>query len=341
MSPQVTFKSNEDKAPQASSLVDSAGKPVLPAPRLREAVRAAYLPSHGKAPSALPPFPEGLEDLGAEGLLRVTGPDREKWLQGMQTNDLAAAPHGGGVAAVFLGGKGRIIAGGLVFRQPDELFISTAPELVAGLHAHLDKLLIMEDCELDVLEGLHRLRYHPGTTPPDAPAQITGTWQPLGLELLLPEAEAQALLLALPIRPRPEQVEASRIALGVPLWGRELGPEVTPIEAGLDWLLSFSKGCYVGQEVVAMATYRGRVAWNLVRLEVLGEAPLPGSAIDPERGGRGRVTSSTQVGPNAVFLGFVHKELIVPGSQVLLEDGRRATVLGLPFGSLPGGGVCA
>jgi hypothetical protein len=53
------------------------------------------------------------------------------------------------------------------------------------------------------------------------------------------------------------------------------------------------------------------------------------------------VTSATQVSGLAVLLGYVHKELIVPGSVVALEDGRSATVLGLPYGSLPGAGVCA
>ncbi|TMA29973.1 MAG: hypothetical protein E6J88_06705 [Deltaproteobacteria bacterium] len=163
----------------------------------------------------------------------------------------------------------------------------------------------------------------------------------LGLELLLPEAEAQSLLESLRERPRPDQIEAWRIATGVPAWGAELSEETTPIEAGLDPVLSFAKGCYVGQEVVAMATYRGRVAWNLVRLEVEGEAPRPGLRIDPDRGAKGRVTSSTQVGARSPFLGWVHKELIVPGSRVKLEDGREATVLGLPYGSLPGAGVCA
>jgi hypothetical protein len=88
-----------------------------------------------------------------------------------------------------------------------------------------------------------------------------------------------------------------------------------------------------------MATYRGRVAWNLARLEVEGAAPAPGAKLGS--GAKGRVTSSTQVGGKAVMLGYVHKESIVPGSTVALEDGRTARVLGLPYGSLPGAGVCA
>jgi len=58
-------------------------------------------------------------------------------------------------------------------------------------------------------------------------------------------------------------------------------------------------------------------------------------------GAKGRVTSAAQVGGIALLLGFVHKEMIVPGSAVPLEDGRTAQVLGLPYGSQPGAGVCA
>jgi folate-binding protein YgfZ len=328
MSPQVTFKSNEDKAPAV---------PVEAAPRLREAVQRPYVPSHGAAPAELPPTPVGLEDLGPAAVLRVTGPERELWLQGMQTNDLTAAPLGGAVEGAFLGGKGRLVAGALLFRRPEEVLIATTAERLPNLRDHLDKLLIMEDAELSLAEGLHRLRYFPGATPPAADEE--GFFGPLGFELLVSEARAQELLAAIP--ERPQGVEAYRIALGVPAFGRDLDEETTPIEAGLDRMISFGKGCYVGQEVVAMATFRGRVAWNLVRLEVGGDAPPVGAKLDARRGTKGRVTSSASIGSRAVLLGYVHKEAIVPGSEVPLEDGRVARVLGLPFGSKPGAGVCA
>jgi folate-binding protein YgfZ len=338
MSPQVTFKSNEDKAPQAG--VDASGRPVPPAPRLCDAVRIPYAPSHGAAPSAMPEPPLGMEDLGPAAAVRVVGPEREKWLQGMQTNDLSAAPYGGAVASAFLGGKGRLIALALLWRRRDEVIVTTGSDRLDALRDHLDRLLIMEDCEMQLAPELRRLRYWPADVPPRmVPAHITGSEQPLGFELLLPEAEAQSLLETLRDRPRPDLAEAWRIATGVPRWGAELDEETTPIEAGLDPLISFGKGCYVGQEVVAMATYRGRVAWNLVRLEAPGAAPPAGARLGA--GGKGRVTSATQVGASAVMLGYVHKELIVPGSAVPLEDGRTARVLGLPHGSLPGAGVCA
>jgi len=337
MSPQVTFKSNEDKAPQAG--VDASGRPVPEPPRLCDAVRIPYVPSHGAAPSATPLPPVGLEDLGPAAAIRVVGPEREKWLQGMQSNDISAAPYGGAIAAAFLGGKGRLVAVALLWRRRDEVIVTTSPDRLDALRAHLDKLLIMEDCEMQEAPGLRRLRYWPGEVAPSVPAHIVGSPQPLGFELLLAEAEAQSLLESLRERPRPDLAEAFRIAIGVAVWGAELDEETTPIEAGLDPLLSFEKGCYVGQEVVAMATFRGRVAWNLVRLEAPGAAPAPGTKLGP--GGKGRVTSATQAGAVALMLGYVHKESIVPGSTVPLEDGRTARVLGLPYGSLPGAGVCA
>lgn len=326
MSPQVTFKSTEDKAPTQAG---------VPAPRLGDAVRSELVPTHGSAPSVLPPAPVGLEDLGPAAALRVVGPERELWLQGMQTNDLAAAPLGGAVEAAFLGGKGRLVAEGLLWRYADEVLVTTEPSRLAALRAHLDKLLIMEDAELHDAPGLRRLRWFPGTTSFDA----EGFQGPLGFELLLPEARASELLAAVP--ERAAGVEAWRVALGVPRFGADLDEETTPIEAGLDRMISFGKGCYVGQEVVAMATYRGRVAWNLVRLEVAGAAPAVGSKLEPARRGKGRVTSAVEVGGISVLLGYVHKESIIPGATVPLEDGRTARVLGLPFGSRPGGGVCA
>jgi folate-binding protein YgfZ len=326
MSPQVTFKSTEDKAPTQAG---------VPAPRLRDAVRSELAPTHGNAPSVLPPAPVGLEDLGPAAAVRVIGPEREIWLQGMQTNDLSATPLGSAVEGAFLGGKGRLVAEGLLWRYADEVIITTDPARLDKLRAHLDKLLIMEDAELQDAPGLRRLRWFPGAL---TTFEAEGFAGPLGFEMLLPEARAQELLAAVP--QRAAGVEAYRIALGVPRFGADLDEETTPIEAGLDRMISFGKGCYVGQEVVAMATYRGRVAWNLVRLEVAGAAPV-GSKLEPARGGKGRVTSAVQLGEVSLLLGYVHKESIVPGATVPLEDGRTARVLGLPFGSRPGGGVCA
>lgn len=347
MSPQITRKSSDDSkradggAPEGI-LLDPNGVPAPRAQPLSFCKRPPQVATHGRLPSALPEAPVGLIDLGPAAALRVTGPERESWLQGVQTNDLRAAPEDGAIEAVFLGGKGRVVAEALLFRYRDSVVVTTLAERLDALQAHLDGLLIMEDAELVRAEGLRRLRYLPGDRPIALPGlDDAASLLPLGAELLVTEARALELLAALPARPDPKSVETLRIALGVPAFRLDFDESTTPLEAGLDRAISFTKGCYVGQEVVAMATYRGRVQWNLVRLEVEGAAPSVGSAIDPERGGKGRVTSAAQISGLAVLLGMVHRDKIVPESKVLLADGREATVLGLPFGSRPGAGVCA
>ncbi|MFL5439766.1 MAG: YgfZ/GcvT domain-containing protein [Myxococcales bacterium] len=339
MSPNVTFKSTEDRVPQPAA----PGQALERAPSLAGYVRTSYTPSHGTAPARLPSPPSGLLDLGTAAALRVMGPDRETWMQGMQTADVAAIPYGSGAEGSFLDGKGRLVAEGTIFRLPEEIVVLTLPARIDALQAHLDRLLIMEDCEISHAEGLRRMLFCPGEEPLRQFPDVTGAPSPLGLMLLVSESRARELVAALPAAD-PAAVEAYRVAIGLPGWGTELDEESTPVEAGLDREISFEKGCYVGQEVIAMATFRGRVSWNLVRLQVDGTAPPVGARLDPKRaaqGKRGRVTSALQLGDVAVLLGYVHRELMAPGTKVALEDGRIATVLGLPYGSRPGAGVCA
>src|SRR5207248_11219759 len=122
----------------------------------------------------------------------------EAWMQGMQSADVSTAPMGGAVAALFLGGKGRLVAEALVWRFPEELIVTTAPERLDALHEHLDKLLIMEDCELSRAEGLQRLCFAPGTAPLGRFEEATGSLQPLGLELLVAAERAPELIAGLP-----------------------------------------------------------------------------------------------------------------------------------------------
>lgn len=357
MSTAITRKSSDDHKPATPAappgvLLDREGRPVAEAALLGSCVASPFAPSHGRAFEAALPATHGFvtqgPELGPVQALRVTGPDRESWAQGVHTADTKAIAKGGGVSTLFLGGKGRIIADGMIFRFADALVITTRADRLDVLQAHLEKLLIMEDAELSRVEGLHRLRWVPSAQGLDARADLAdvlagvrGTPEALGVELLVEAAQAAALLARIPDRADPVLLEQDRVARGVPLWDQDFDAESTPLEAGLDREISFGKGCYVGQEVIAMATFRGRVQWNLVRLAVDGAPPPAGSPLDPARGGKGRVTSAVAIGAASALLGLVHRDRIAPGSEVALADGRTARVLGLPYGSLPGAGVCA
>src|SRR5436309_14851575 len=104
MSPNVTFKSTEDRDPQAAA----PGQALAQAPSLADVTRTSYTASHGTAPDPMPDAPYGLLDGGPAAALRGIGPEREEWIQRMQNADASAAPRGGGVASSLLDGIGRL-----------------------------------------------------------------------------------------------------------------------------------------------------------------------------------------------------------------------------------------
>jgi len=222
----------------------------------------------------------GLEDLGPAAALRVVGPDREKWLQGMQSSDVAAAPHGGAIAGAFLSGKGRLVALGLLWRRHDEVVVTTEPDRLDALacspgqaldHGGLRAAGSAGPAPLAVLAFGHAAAGGPRAHRRQRPAAGVRAPAP-GIGSAVPVVRRCASARGPICRGVAGRRRRSQV-------GAELDEDTTPIEGGLDPLLSFSKGCYVGQEVVAMATYRGRVAWNLVRLEVQGEAPAVGTKL--------------------------------------------------------------
>jgi tRNA-modifying protein YgfZ len=127
-----------------------------------------------------------------------------------------------------------------------------------------------------------------------------------------------------------------RIEGGVPLFGRDMNEETIPLEAGIEGrAISFTKGCYVGQEVIVRVLHRGhgRVARKLVGLTLDGDrVPSAGAAVRAGDREAGQVTSST-LSPaleKPIALAYLHRDLIEPGTLVSV-DGARAAVTGLPF----------
>ncbi len=349
MASTITRRSSDHSMAKAGDeLLDASGAPALRAPLLLDWVPEFATISHGRAPTQLPPLPRGIVELSSRAFLCVSGAERESWLQGVQTADVRRILVEGAGPTLFLNSRGRALSDGLLWRRAGELLATVPADRLASLLQHLNGLLIMEDAELNPAPSLHAMRLSPGAAREIlvalAPAQreqfaaLRGTPGPLGFDLLVSDDLCSALLAAIPERPDPLALEQHRLALGVPLWAQDFDADSTPLEAGLDGQLAFDKGCYVGQEVIAMATFRGRVPWNLVRLEVEGTAPAVGSALDSARGAKGRVTSSVALGQRALLLGIVHRESIEPGTPIPLADGRSATVLGLPYGSRPGAG---
>jgi folate-binding protein YgfZ len=135
-----------------------------------------------------------------------------------------------------------------------------------------------------------------------------------------------------------EAIEAARIESGYPVFGIDMNEDTIPLEAGIESrAISFTKGCYVGQEIIIRVLHRGggRVARRLVGLRAPDGPPQHGDKIFSGEREVGFVTSASE-SPRlgAIALGYVHRDFVAAGTTVEIDvDGQRrqATVNALPF----------
>ena len=282
-------------------------------------------------------------DRTPRGLLELRGVDRRGFLHGMVTNDVLALNPGLSCHAALLDSTGHLRADLRIHAFSDFLLLETDPECLSILSATLDKLLIMEDVRLaDVTAtwvtlsvlGLGASEFLAAM--PNLPAEIRPfaySFAP-GLDLWLPWAERTRVWKVLRdagADPLGEEAwETLRVEAGVPAWGRELTPAVLMPEAGMDDAVSYTKGCYVGQEIVARLHARGHAnrALRHILLDEDAPVPPPGATVHvPEDGlepGReiGRVTStvaSPKRGGRALALGYIRKEYWADGTRVAVQ----------------------
>jgi len=175
--------------------------------------------------------------------VRVAGRDARDYLQRMVSNDVDALAVGDSCPALLLTAKGKLIAPLVVWRRGDEDFlILTEPELGNAVLAQLTRMRLRAQCEIEPEEHESELVFGGEGIASDFPGAV---------EVL--DAGLEPTLSV-------DELELRRIEAGVPRWGRELDGAVLPAEAGLDAThISFTKGCYPGQEPIARLHYRGHV----------------------------------------------------------------------------------
>lgn len=275
------------------------------------------------------------------GLLELRGTDRASFLQGMVSNDVKALAPGQACHATLLDTTGHILADLHVHAFADALVVETAPACFEVLHQTLSRFLIMEDVILtDVSadwaivtvlgDGAEALTDLPGLKrPSSAPF-------PAAFDLWLPAAETPALPGAVTLTD--DEAEVLRVEAGTPKWGHELSPSVLLPEAGMEDAVSYTKGCYVGQEIIARLQARGQANRGLRFVLLADDAPVPpvGSTVHvPENGpepGReiGRITSaaaSPRRGGQALALAFVRKEYFSAGTPVTVQIAQPGGLL--------------
>jgi len=282
-------------------------------------------------------------DLGA---FRVTGADRLTWLNGLVTQEVGKLAPGSGAYGLAVGKTGKVLAELWFVAGPDHALVITARDRLEGLLEHFEKHLIMEDAELSApLERAVLFVHGPEAAAVVAEARALGgegasiDWTGHGAAVVVAaEADAGPLVAALlaggPARARATEAgwEALRIGWGLPRFGVDYDDQTLPQEASLEKAaVSFTKGCYLGQETVFMVEKRGHPKKKLVRLTVEGsEALASGTEIAlPEVGAVGAVTSATPAeGGGWVALGSVKYKHAVADTAVV-AGGRAARVIGV------------
>jgi folate-binding protein YgfZ len=128
-------------------------------------------------------------------------------------------------------------------------------------------------------------------------------------------------------------LEVHRVERGTPRFGADMDEKTIPLEANLQRAIHYQKGCYIGQEVIARATFRGHVNRHLVGLRFAGPAPAPRTELLTGERRVGWVTSvvnSPRLGP--IGLGYAHRDVDQPGTELALAGGAaKATIAPLPF----------
>ena len=287
----------------------------------------------------------------------ASGADAIDYLQGQLTNDLEALEPGDGCYAALLDRKGRMQGDMRVLVvAPDEVWIDTEPQAAPAILRHLQMYKVGREVEIDDVsderaivsligpgaenalgvgpvgsEHSHR-GFDAGV---GAPCRALAT--DLGVDVICPAAVVEPLAERLASAGAAPITEAAaeivRVESGRPRFGREMTTETIPQEAGInERAVSFTKGCYIGQETVARLHYKGKPNRHLrgLRLEAAVDAGAPIVLDERELGRVGSAALSPALGP--IALAIVRREA-QPGTRVTVGDGVTAEVVDLPFGA--------
>jgi folate-binding protein YgfZ len=293
------------------------------------------------------------------GVLKFTGSERVSWLQGMVTNDVQKLVPGTGCYAAHLSPQGKIVAHMQILADEDALWLSLERAAVPKLAQAFDKLLIMEDVHIEDCSAKFDILSVVGPRAAsvlenwvDQPLSLEGRYShrnleegrvvlsDLGYDVWIPRGQADKVLRSL------AHIGATaidhgtwdvlRTEAGIPIYGVDIDETTTMPEIG-EKGISYDKGCYVGQEVVAKVKYIGHVNRRFVGLIVSGpELPQLKSPIHKGEKEVGHVTTSLfSPGLNRpIALGFVSRSAYAPGTEVeIRSEGKKLTaeIVDLPF----------
>jgi folate-binding protein YgfZ len=277
--------------------------------------------------------------------LRVRGADRIDYLHRMLTQDVASITPGEATYACLLTIQGRVLGDLLIWDLGEHALLEMDRAAVAAVRPVLEKYVIADDVAFEEIEGerrrvtlagpeaaghLERAGFH---LPPHGRHVVDHDVRVLRFDRRgLPCFEIDATEGALPDLPdvvpcSAEAWAAACVHAAIPRFGSELGEDVLLNEAGLEEAVSWSKGCYPGQEPVMMAKHRGHPPRLLVKLDIEGDPPLHGAAVRADGTAVGQVTASAAaVGERpAAALAYVKHADARAGRVLDVDGGGRGT----------------
>ncbi len=315
----------------------------------------------------------GIADLSHRGKLRLSGKEHIKFLQGMVTNDINKLKEGEGLYATLLTPKGRMISDMRVYRHGESLLLDLEPGLNEKVRDLLARYRLSYKANIeDVTESLCLISIHGSNSRRLIEKALNRRILMLKeYEFLIKEIDGSQAMIVKANRTgedgydifistdgvktvweslaendggefglRPvglDAMEILRIEAGIPRYSVDMDDNTIPLEAGLENAISYEKGCYVGQEVIARIKWRGHVNWCLAGFEIEGEnLPTRGDKIKHGEREIGYITSSafSPILKKIIALGYIRREFIEPGTRVIVDIGgenRAAEVVKRPF----------
>ena len=300
----------------------------------------------------------GLVDRSHLGRLKVSGADAIDLLDRLSTNKLADMLVGEIEGTVLTTNKGRIIDLLFVVRQDDHLLVITGPDTRQRVAEWIDFYTFIEDVTVEDVSEETAMLTVAGRRVKEALPQLSDSLSDserltvcgievlalhtemagiVGYDFIVPANEAAALREALidvgAVPVGSHATEIRRIEAGFAEYGGELHEDYNPLEAGLKDYISFNKGCYIGQEVVARLNTYDKVQKYLMCLSLeSGIAPELPSPLMHEGRQIGTLTSTVESldGGRMLGLGYVRKAHAQEGARLLTESGVEVVVEGFP-----------
>ena len=309
----------------------------------------------------------GVYQLGSRARISLTGSDRVRWLNGMVTNNIRDLQPGRGVYAFLLNPQGHILGDLYAYNRGESLLVDTDQSQLEKILAVFDKYIIMDDVEVANIsdqsaaigiagpKSREALQAAGFEVPELVPLQFVEiSWQQARVTLVRgdnPSVESfelwvtpgetervhEALVKAGAKAVETAALEQLRIAAGIPRYGVDIRERDLPQETEQERALNFSKGCYVGQEIVERIRSRGQVRRKFTGFEISGPLPAAGSKVQVDGKDAGEITSSASLpvagGERRLALGYIRREFATPGRPVD-AGGSAAVVRNLPFAEI-------